>query len=86
MGDRLRAARRLSVLDGMLHAVMLGTGESYLGALAVELGHGGRELALLVTVPMLCGALSQLAAMRLARLVGSRRRLVVAAAAGQALV
>lgn len=69
----------------MLHALMLGAGESYLGALAVELGHGDVALAILTTVPMWVGAMSQLLAGPLSRAFGSRKRLVVAAAFGQAL-
>lgn len=68
----------------MLHAVMVGVSESYLGALAVELGHGDAAIALLVTVPLLCGALAQLLSEAIARRVG-RRRLVALGAAGQAL-
>lgn len=74
-----------SVLDGMLHAVMLGVSESYLGAFAVELGHGNRALAILVTVPPLCGALAQLGAPWLSVMLGSRKRLVVLGALLQAL-
>lgn len=64
---------------------MVGVAESYLGALAVELGHDDRALALLTTVPLLCGALAQLAAGTLARLVGGTRRFLVAGATLQAL-
>lgn len=80
-----RRALRWSAVDGALHAVMLGTSETYLGALAVELGHRDVALALLVTVPLLCGALAQLATPRLVRLAGSERRFIVACAALQGL-
>jgi MFS family permease len=82
-----RAVRRslyLSVLDGVLHAVMVGMSESYLGAFAVELGHANTSLAFLSTVPMLVGAIGQLLASPVARLVGGRKRLVVMAAGVQA--
>ena len=72
------------MVDGALYAVMIGVGESYLGALAVELGHRDGALALLVTVPLLVGALAQLASAPLVDLVGSRRRVVVLGAAMQA--
>src|SRR5690606_31190296 len=72
-----------SVLDGVLHAVMLGVSESYLGAFAVELGHREAALALLATLPPLCGALCQLAAPWLVGLLGNRKRLVVLGAALQ---
>lgn len=75
----------VSTVEGALHAVMLGTAESYLGAFAVELGHGPEAMALLATVPLLVGALSQLFATPLALLLGGQKRLVVVAAALQAL-
>src|SRR5690606_29614032 len=65
------------------HAVMLGVSESYLGAFAVELGHREAALALLATLPPLCGALCQLAAPWLVGLLGNRKRLVVLGAALQ---
>lgn len=75
----------VSTVEGALHAVMLGTAESYLGAFAVELGHGPEALSLLATVPLLVGALSQLFCTPLALLLGGQKRLVVLAAALQAL-
>ena len=81
----IRRTLRWSTFDGCAHAIMLGVSESYLGAFAVELGHQDTALALLSTLPPLCGALSQLFAPVLARLVGSRRRLVVLGAFLQAL-
>lgn len=74
---------RLSVLDGLLYAVMVGVAESYLGAFAVDLGLGDTALAMLATVPLLVGALSQLATPLWVRLLGSRQRGVVAGAALQ---
>jgi len=74
-----------SVADGVLHALMLGLSESYMGALAVELGHQDTALALLATVPPLLGAVSQLLAPWLVLQVGSRKRMVVGGALLQAL-
>ncbi|HWO12200.1 MAG TPA: MFS transporter [Polyangiaceae bacterium] len=71
------------MLEGALHAVMVGVAESYLGAFAVELGHGPRHLALLSTLPLLAGASIQLLAPMLCALLGGRKRLVVAGALGQ---
>lgn len=71
---------RWSLLDALLHAVMVGTAESWFGALAVELGHADVALALLVGLPPLIGALSQPLAGALSAHLGSRRRLVLAAA------
>ncbi|MCB9604322.1 MAG: MFS transporter [Sandaracinus sp.] len=80
-----RAALRWSVVDGALHAVMLGTSETYLGALAVELGHRDVALSLLGTVPLLVGALAQLASPHLVRAFGSEKRFVVTCVVLQAL-
>ncbi len=65
---------------------MLGTSESWLGALAVELGHRDVALALLATVPLLCGALAQLASPLFVRALGGEKRWVVVGAFLQALV
>jgi hypothetical protein len=64
-----RRALELSLFDGVLYAIMVGCSESYLGALAVELGHRGTSLAVLVTVPVLIGAVAQLASGTLAEWV-----------------
>lgn len=81
-----RRARRVSVADGIFHAVMVGVGESYLGALAVELGYDNTSLALLATIPLLSGAVSQFATAPLTRWLGARKRLVVIGAATQSAV
>ncbi len=65
---------------------MVGVSESYLGALAVELGHDDTEIAMLATVPLVIGAVAQLSSPALQRMVGSRRRFVVAGAMLQALL
>ncbi len=75
---------KLSVLDGMLHAVMVGLSEMYIGAFAVELGHRDAALAVLMTVPLLIGALGQLFTATLVAWLGSRKRVVVVSAAIQA--
>lgn len=62
---------------------MLGVSETYLGAFAVELGHGAERLALLATLPLALGAISQLASGALSRALG-RKRLTVIGAACQA--
>lgn len=73
---QVRRSLLLSIVDGGLWAVMVGASESFMQALAVELGHQDTALALLVTVPLLLGALSQLCASALATWLGGRRRLV----------
>ncbi|MCB9598712.1 MAG: MFS transporter [Sandaracinaceae bacterium] len=83
--EERRRSLRLSVIDGLLHAVMIGATESYLGALAVELGHRDIALSLLVTVPLAVGALSQLASPWLVRALGGEKRAVIAGVVVQAL-
>src|SRR6187549_2410755 len=83
--ERARVALKISVVEGMLHASMVGVAESYLGAFAVELGHRDGALALLATIPLLAGSSAQLLASPLVSVLGSRKRLVVLGAAMQAL-
>lgn len=85
LDDRAPRALKVSVVEGMLHAMMVGVAESYLGALAVELGHRDGALAMLATLPLLVGSSAQLVASPLVALLGSRKRLVVLGAAAQAL-
>lgn len=78
-------ALQYSVLDGALHALMLGVSESYFATCAVSLGHTDTALAVLVTLPLFAGALAQAFTGPLVLLLGSRKRLVVAGAVVQAL-
>lgn len=72
---KIERSLRLSIVDGLLYGVMVGACESYLGAFAVALGHGSSAIALLVTVPMLFGAIAQLFAPAIiGRLCWSRQR------------
>lgn len=77
-------ALKLSIVDGMLHAIMLGFSESYVGALAVALGHDDVNLGLLATIPIVVGALAQLLSGPAVAVLGGRKRVVVLAAALQA--
>lgn len=64
---------------------MVGAAESYLGAFAVDLGHGDSALALLATFPLLLFATVQLAAAPIVQRFGSRRWATVSGAAIQGL-
>ena len=70
--------------DGVFYSVMVGLGETYVSAFVLALGHGAQASALITTLPMLLGALAQLAAPYGARRTGSYRRWVVACARLQA--
>jgi MFS family permease len=78
-------ALRISILDGILFALMVGASESYFGACAVALGHGDTALALLATLPLFAGALAQAFTGPLVLLLGSRKRLVAVGALMQAI-
>jgi MFS family permease len=78
-------ALRISIVDGVLFALMLGVSESYFGACAVALGHGDTALALLATLPLFAGSLAQAFTSPLVLCLGSRKRLVAAGALVQAL-
>lgn len=58
---------------------MSGFGEAYFPAFALLLGASPLQVGLLTTVPMLCGAVGQLLAPRLAHRVGDRRFVIAAA-------
>ena len=75
----------MSIVDGVLFALMLGVSESYFGACAVALGHGDTALALLATLPLFAGSLAQAFTSPLVLGLGSRKRLVAAGALVQAL-
>lgn len=75
----------LSILDGMLFALMVGASESYFGACAVSLGHTDAALAMLATLPLVAGALTQAFTGALVLWLGSRKRVVVTGALIQSI-
>ncbi len=77
---------RLSMADGATYALMVGTAEVYFLADAIRLGASAFELALVVGLPLACGALGPLLALRRLSRARSRKPLVVGAALGQALI
>jgi MFS family permease len=66
-----------SVGDGAMASMMVGTGETYLPAFALAAGLGEVASGLVSTVPLLMGAVLQLAGPMAMRRVGSYRRWVV---------
>lgn len=85
MSRSVDRALRISIVDGVLFALMLGVSESYFGACAVALGHGDTALALLATLPLFVGSLAQAFTSPLVLCLGSRKRLVALGALVQAL-
>lgn len=70
--------------DGAVYSLMVGMGETYLPAFVLALGMGDLAAALIVTVPLLAGAILQLVSPLAVRKLGSHRRWVVLCAATQA--
>jgi MFS family permease len=83
--DRIDRALLISIIDGVLFALMIGASECYFGACAVALGHGDTALAMLATLPVFAGSLAQAFTGPLVLLLGSRKRLVALGALVQAL-
>lgn len=79
-----RSDRRASVIDGGLWSGMVGAGETYVPAFALALGLGDVAAGLVATLPMLAGALLQLATPWAVVRLGSYRRWVVGCAVLQA--
>ena len=84
MSSPLRRDLRISTAEGMAASVMVGVGETYLPVFVLAIS--GSELAcgLASTVPLVIGAVVQLAAPRLMRCCGSYRRWVALCALIQA--
>jgi len=75
-----RSLRRdlvISTVDAIAYSVMVGCGEMYLGAFVLALGLGPLVVGLVASVPLLVGAVVQLAAPLAVHHVGGRRPWVV---------
>ena len=73
----LKRDLRLSIGDGTLYGVMVGSGESYLQAFVLAVGQSEVFAGLVATVPVMVGSLLQLVSPRAVRLLGSHKRWVV---------
>ncbi|MCB9677938.1 MAG: hypothetical protein H6737_22760 [Alphaproteobacteria bacterium] len=78
------ATLRMSVVEGALAAGMMGLGEFWFVADAVRMGAGPLQLALVVTLPQLVGALGAVGMVAWLRYATARRERVVAMVLGQA--
>ena len=83
--QQLRRDLRAIVGDGIAYSAMIGLGETYVAAFALALGMGDVTAALVSTLPLLVGAVLQLAGPAIVRRVGSHRRWVIACATAQIL-
>jgi MFS family permease len=82
---KLRRDLRAILADGASFSVMVGIGETYLPAFVLAAGMGEVAAGLITTVPLVAGALLQLASPAAIRRLGSNRRWVVCCALTQAL-
>jgi MFS family permease len=73
----IRKTLRNSVFDGVCHSAMLGLTQSYVVPFALALKATTAQVGLLSSLPSLVMAFSQLAAPRLTRKAGSRKRLIL---------
>ncbi len=85
MLSALRKDLRAISADGTAASVMVGVGETYLPAFVLALSASDLASGLISSVPLVIGALVQLAAPRIIRRLGSYRRWVVLCAVVQAL-
>ena len=74
----------IGTIDAVAYSVMVGCGEMYLAAFVLALGLGALVAGLVASVPLLVGAVVQLAAPLAIRRVGGKRRWVIACTAVQA--
>ena len=79
------ASLRLSLWDAFFFSLMIGAGETYLPAYALSSGMSAWLTGLFATVPLMCGAVLQLASPWILAQVGSIRMWVVGSAFVQAL-
>ena len=70
-------SRRLSIADASFWAVMWGFGESYVAPFAIALKAGNTAMAVLSTIPQLCGAFAQLSGASLTERLSTRRPIIV---------
>ena len=81
----LRRDLVIGTVDAIAYSVMVGCAEMYLGAFVLALGLGPVVAGLVVSMPLLIGAVVQFAAPLAVRRVGGRRRFVVLCTAIQAV-
>lgn len=84
--DRAERTMRLSIVEGMFYALMVGFGEAYFLADAIRLGATHLEAGLVVGLPLFTGAAGPMLALQLLERLRRRKGIVAAAIAGQAVV
>lgn len=84
LGGTLRSDLRKSLADGGFFSVMLGLGETYFAAFVLALGGTAIAAGLVTAIPLLAGAILQLATPWAVREVTTHKRWIVLTAACQA--
>jgi len=82
----LRRDLNLGVKEGAGYSLMVGAGETYIPAFVLAIGLDQVVAGLIASVPMLTGAILQLASPAAVRTLGSHRRWVVLCVTAQAMV
>lgn len=84
--DKIRKSLNYSIADGACWSSMVGFGESFISAFAVFLKATNFQLAVLSSLPVTIGYLSQLFSDRVLRMAGSRKRIILFTAFTQGLM
>ncbi|MEZ6015118.1 MAG: MFS transporter [Planctomycetota bacterium] len=82
----VRRGMRLSIIEGMAFALMVGVGETFFLADAIRLSASRLQQGLVVSLPLFAGAVGSVTSLLLLARMRSRKPLVVASACLQALV
>ncbi len=82
---KLERNLRFSVYDGVFYSIMTGLGEGYLGAFAVFLRATDAQVAWLLSLPQLIGALFQIVSAHALHLLRNRKTLILIGVFGQAM-
>lgn len=83
--EKIKKSLFYSIVEGSFWSIMYGFGETYIAAFAIFLMANNFQIALLASLPLLMGSLSQFFAVKLIDMFKSRKKFVVATAAIQAL-
>src|SRR5579863_40347 len=81
----VRQSLRASIKDGVFFSLMIGFGETYLGAYAIHLGASNPQIGGLASLPQLVGAFFQFVSVRVIHLLQARRICILVGVALQAL-
>jgi len=84
--EKAKKSLKYSILDGFFYSMMVGFGESFLGAFAVFLKATNGQIGLIGSLPQALGSLSQLLSRRVMRLLNSRKKIVLFGALISALM